>query len=267
MRKQSLVLGIIALAAACAGGSPSAPSVPPTTAGTVKAIRVTASESLEAGKKTQLQATALYSDGTEGAITSEAEWTSATPDLVTVGPTGVAAGLKYGQATIRASFAGQVGELRTLVFGRPVAVTVHLASFDCIADCDDSLNGDGDFVYRVRVEADSSTKQSATYQTPGYPSSSGEFRLGPGEQHTINASKVFNVRDEPPDRIIITFDAIEWDTLGKDGRLSGSGKSASFGWTEAGAWGSAPGRHTITLGSGGCVVRLEYDLSFDYIQP
>ncbi len=265
MRKQILAIIVAALAAGCGGGSPTTPSAPPATAAAVKAIRVTASEPIEVGKKSRLQATALYADGAEGAITGQVVWASLTPGVVTVDAEGVAVGVKYGEASIQASFGAQAGKLNTLVLGRPVEVTVYVDSFDCVADCDDTLNGKGDFVYRVKLDTYGSGPQSQTYETAGYPSSSGELKLGPGEQHSINKFQTFNLRDQPIDEITVSLHAVEWDTFSKkDDRLPETGAAEGFQWTEASLWGSAPGKHTLTLGSGGCVVRLVYDLSFRY---
>ncbi len=71
---------------------------------TVTSIAVTpASISLSVGATLQLVATATYSDGTQGAVTSSVTWSSSDLTIATVTSAGVATGVAEGSATIQAT--------------------------------------------------------------------------------------------------------------------------------------------------------------------
>lgn len=264
MRKQILAAITAAVAAACGGGGPTSPNGTPSPGQAVTAILLTNSGTFQVGTDTQLQATAVHEDGSKTVVTSEATWASITPDVATVTPGGKARGIKPGAAVIRASLGGQTGEIRIVVLGRPVAVTVRVLAFVCLADCDATLNGDGDFTYSVEVRASGSDPGDDLYQTPGYPSSGGQIKLGDGEQHSIDKARTFKLRDQPGEGVALDFESTEWDTLSPDSRLDYAHAFVSFPWTEASGWGSAPGTHSITLGSGSCRVRLDFNISLVY---
>jgi hypothetical protein len=263
VRKQILAAITALTAAACGGGGgPAGPSGTPRPGVAVALIEVTTTADLEVGTEIPLRATARYLDGTEVVVTSDATWESGTPEVATVKPGGAVRGVKPGNAVIRASFGGQTGELKAPVLGRRVDVTVLTSAFVCVADCDNTLNGKGDFTYDVEVHGHGSDSSFVQYQTLFYPDSSGQIKLGNGQQDTINRSKTFKLREQPDDWIDIYFGATEWDIQGPDNRLDDSQNWSRFDWNEVSGWGSAPGPHSVRLGSGSCVVRLDFNISF-----
>jgi len=70
---------------------------------TLKSLSVSPGARIGVGGSTQLLATATYSDGTTGDLTSNVTWTSATPQIATVSASGVATGVSAGTGSIAAT--------------------------------------------------------------------------------------------------------------------------------------------------------------------
>jgi uncharacterized protein YjdB len=66
--------------------------------------------SLSLDQQQQFTATATYSDGTMGNITTSATWTSSTTTVATISSTGLASPVSIGSVTISASLGGAVGD-------------------------------------------------------------------------------------------------------------------------------------------------------------
>lgn len=133
-RRSSLVLVSACLGLAVACGSDKSPSQPTPAAApvTTSAVQVRASNNetgpLEAGQTRQLVAMATQSNGTSTDVTQQATWTSSTPGVVTVSPTGLLTALAQGNADIGAVYQNVRGALGVDV--RPVrcAVTISPAT-------------------------------------------------------------------------------------------------------------------------------------------
>lgn len=65
--------------------------------------------SLSANQQQQLTASATFSDGSVGNVTTSAGWTSSTPSVASVSSTGLVAPVSQGTATISASLGGTAG--------------------------------------------------------------------------------------------------------------------------------------------------------------
>lgn len=81
------------------------------TAATVTSVAVSpTSASLQVGGTQQFTATATYSDGTTGNVTSSAAtWSSSASSIATIGASGLATAVSAGQATLSAAYQGKSG--------------------------------------------------------------------------------------------------------------------------------------------------------------
>ncbi len=80
---------------------------------TIVSIAVTPANpsiSLSADQQQQFTATATYSNGTMGNITTSATWTTSAPSVATITSTGLASPVSIGATTISASLGGAIGE-------------------------------------------------------------------------------------------------------------------------------------------------------------
>lgn len=134
LRLWSLALVSVCLGLAVACGSDKSPSQPtPAPAPiTTSAVQVRASNNetgpMEAGQTRQLVAMATQSTGASTDVTQQAAWTSSTPAVVTVSPSGLLTALAQGNADIGATFQGVRGALGVDV--RPIrcALTISPAT-------------------------------------------------------------------------------------------------------------------------------------------
>lgn len=92
--------------AACGGGDPAAPVVPPVTITTVSVSPPT--NTMVVGESASLTTAVGTSDGTNTTALSPV-WTSSAPAIVTVSPTGVATGVSAGSAIVSATIGGKTG--------------------------------------------------------------------------------------------------------------------------------------------------------------
>lgn len=132
LRLSSLALVSVCLGLAVACGSEKAPSAPTPAPITTSAVQVRASNNetgpLEAGQTRQLVAMATQSNGASTDVTQQATWTSSTPSVVTVSPTGLLTALAQGNADIGAVYQNVRGGLGVDVRPLRCAVTISPAS-------------------------------------------------------------------------------------------------------------------------------------------
>lgn len=77
---------------------------------TVTSVAVSpTSANVQVGQTQQFTATATYSNGMTGNVTSTAAWSSSAPSIATISASGLATALSGGQATVMASYQGQSG--------------------------------------------------------------------------------------------------------------------------------------------------------------
>ena len=104
-----------------------------TSTATLSSIAVTpANPSIAQGATQQFTATATYSDGTTGNVTSAATWSSSDSKVATINTAGLATGAGTGTATISATLNGVTGSTGITVTSKTVtsiAVTPSTASF------------------------------------------------------------------------------------------------------------------------------------------
>jgi hypothetical protein len=244
------------LAASC-GGSPTEPSGG---SGAVTDLQVTGAGLVETGNTIQLNAEAFYSDGSARDVTSEASWSSASPSIATVDSTGRVTGLVTWQVLISASFGGETDVRPLIVRGAQSVYRLELQRIECLGDCEDITQGNGDFSYLVLLRSEVGLETLAG--TAGYPSADLVIRLGTGDSYTLDAPKIFYVRDEAGSSMELTFRATEWDTglSGDfpDSRMEDRGATAVYSYNGQSNW-IPQGANYITLGSSdACRIRLHY---------
>jgi hypothetical protein len=111
-RLDAALVGLV-ISAACGGSSPTTPSVPPSS---VTSIVVSGWLSpLKPGQSVQLSATAMSATGSSRSVTAEATWQSSDPTVAVVSQVGLVTALTGGTTNIRATFAGQTGNLAMAV--------------------------------------------------------------------------------------------------------------------------------------------------------
>ena len=98
------------------------------TAATLQSIAITApNSSIAKGTSEQFTATGTYSDASTANITSQVSWNSATPAVVTISTTGLAAGAGTGSSHITATLSGVTSNIFTLTVTpatlRSIAIT------------------------------------------------------------------------------------------------------------------------------------------------
>jgi len=131
-RRPSFLLVLVCLGIAVACGSDKSPSTPTPAPITTSGVQVRASNNesgpMEAGQTRQLVAMATQSTGATTDVTQQATWTTSTPSVVTVSPTGLLTALTQGNADIGATYQGVRGALGVDV--RPIrcAVTISPAN-------------------------------------------------------------------------------------------------------------------------------------------
>ena len=102
--------GSSTITAALSGISGTASLAVTATAPTISSIAVTpSSPSIVAGKTQQFTATATYSNGTTGNVTTSVTWTSSKTSVATINASGLATGVAAGSSTIGAALSGVSG--------------------------------------------------------------------------------------------------------------------------------------------------------------
>jgi hypothetical protein len=121
----SVVRAIVAIATAfvilsCGSDSPQQPTplpnLPPPPVSLAR-VEIRAPESIDLQRSMQLSATAVRSDGTSEDVTSQAQWSSANPSVVSVSGSGEATAVQAGEATITARYQNRTGS--ALIAGLP----------------------------------------------------------------------------------------------------------------------------------------------------
>jgi len=78
-------------------------------------VVVTGQPTLAVGATTQLQASVVYSDGTQKDVTSVAKWSSTVPSVATISVSGLVTAYSAGTTAITASFQGVTGSLTVTI--------------------------------------------------------------------------------------------------------------------------------------------------------
>lgn len=117
-------LAILLLTACGGGGSTPPPPTPPAPGATLTALVLSpTTATLAPGGTRQFTAMGTYSDGSSRDISATASWTSATPAIVTVSNTGLAAAMTAGTATISATTSGVTGQAVVTVTSASATLT------------------------------------------------------------------------------------------------------------------------------------------------
>jgi hypothetical protein len=261
--RTGLYLWCLSLAACGGGGSPTSSSGSGGNTGsgpTLNEVRLTRTDCSEPcqpafpGDHAQLKAEAVYSDGSTTDVSSRSAWSSNNPDRAVVDSSGRVTTIAVGEVEIAAKFEGTTGRY-SLEVAHYVTASITLLRFECIADCEDFTQGEGDFTY-------SGTIRTGVGPAIG-PKQDTVVRLASGESRTINARYDVAVLDQPGQELSIEFCATEWDASltgrNPDGRMNNLCRTAHY--RRGTGEGIPEGANYITLGSGACVVRLHYFIS------
>ncbi|MEZ5289732.1 MAG: Ig-like domain-containing protein [Vicinamibacterales bacterium] len=270
--KAGAVVGMVVLAAACSkSSSPTGPSGPSRTLTSVTIGG--SSSSVSEGGTTQLTATAQYSDSTTDTVTGQATWTSSNPAVATVSATGLLTGVKTGTVDVTATFQNTTGRRTVQVAPARFQLRVQLNSVTAIDTCDDFTQGltSGEFAVQVRTVLASGSSDTIveTRDYPGNPASLSALSLARGGSRSLGNTETYTVNGASGQFLRVEFRATEWDEQiviippstrwvrddSMDNRL-GTRTSSYNGSTF-----SNLGPSSITLGSGGCQIRLDYEVT------
>jgi hypothetical protein len=282
MSRKTVFAPVAALALGIAAGCGSSPSGPTPVPGpgsspspVVTSVSVEGASSAEPGEPQQLRAMAQMSDGAARDVSTQAAWLSSDPAVATVSATGLVTPLKTGTTDVAASYQGHTGR-RTLVVGSTRwDVRIALSSFTALETCDDVTQGldQMEVAYKVSVVLpDGRESVLADTGHPGSPSGSqlgGAVRLRAGQVVRLSQERTFGLPGESGQFARVEFRATEWDEQivlippsirwVRDGRMNDREGVRSHAYS-SGAW-SGLGNNSITLGSSGCRVRLDYQAS------
>ena len=140
---------------------------------------------------------------------------------------------------------------------------VVLRRIDVEGTCDRDLFGDetkGNFAYRIRVRENTVSGRGATHtlQSGNYGDPLGTVYLrGSGSSIDLD-DRTYEVRAlSEGESVTISLYGIEWDVLGRDKNMDGSGASQTRRY-------SSDGRkyYELNLGSGSCKIELEYAIDW-----
>lgn len=271
----ALVLG---LAAGC-GSNPGAPTPVPGPTGSptpvVTSLSLEGTSNAVPGETQQLRAMAQMSDGAARDVSAQAAWTSSDPAVATVSATGLVTPLKSGSTDVAASYQGHTGRRTLLVGSTRWDVHIALSSFTALETCDDLTQGldEMEIAYKASVVTPDGRETVLTDTGhPGSPSGSnlaGAVRLRAGQVVRLNQERTFGLPGESGQFARVEFRATEWDEQivlippsirwVRDGRMNDREGVRSHAYSNA-SW-SGLGNNSITLGSSGCRVRLDYQVS------
>jgi hypothetical protein len=276
----ALVLG---LGAAACGGGPAGPSPitspsprpTPTPAPAVTAVRVEGAATVTEGETLQLKAMAELSAGSPRDVTAEASWLSSNPAIATVSATGLVTGVRAGTADISAGYQSLTGRRTVSIGVASWDLRIALSSVTALETCDDFTQGLNhmEVAYRASVVRPDG-RQSVLTDTgyPGNPSGSrlsGAVSLRTGQVVRLSGEETLTLPGAAGQFARVEFRATEWDEQivvfppsvrwvrddSMDGRLGT--RSHTYG---NGAW-SNLGNNSLTLGSSGCRLRLDYEVT------
>lgn len=268
--KSAAVIGLVVLAAACSK-SPTGPSDTPSR--TLTGVAVSGTTSVSEGATTQLTATAQYSDSTTETVTSQATWTSSNPSVATVSATGLLTAVRTGTVDVTATFQNMAGRRTMQVAPARFQLRVTLDGITAIDTCDDFTQGltEGEFAAQVvTVLADGSSQ--TLYETTGYPGNPADPRgitLARGATRSLNAARTYTLNGAAGQFLRVEFRATEWDTQivvfppstrwVPDDSLNNRLSTRTHTYSGGSFTGLGPG--SITVGSGGCQLRLNYEVT------
>jgi hypothetical protein len=252
---------LLGCAVAC-GGSSSSPTQP---SGTLQSLVIQNSEALEVDTTVQMSAIGHYSDSTTRDLTSQATWSTSDPQVATIEADGKATGHAPGEVTIQAAYQGVTVSQPFSVLGHAWNVHLTVTSVQCLADCDGLGLGKGDFQFDIKLDA-------GVLETQW--SSPNRVELGDGDIYDItdflldtrqDPEAQFTLRDQPASYLNLTFEATEWDHdlfAGDvaDSRMANRHATAAYKYAANKNW-LPSGSNYITLGSGGCRIRMHYAIT------
>jgi hypothetical protein len=241
----------------------------------VTSVRIDGGTTVSEGDTLQLKAMAEQSDGPAVDVTAQATWRSAHPRIATVSATGLVTAVGAGTADISADYQGQTGRRTVSVGAASWDVRIALTSVTALETCDDFTQGltDMEVAYRAAVVRPDG-RQTVLADT-GYPGSAsgsqltGAARLRTGQVVRLTGETTLTLPGSAGQFARVEFRATEWDEQvviippsvrwvrddSMDGRVGTRTHSyASGGW-------SGLGNNSITLGSSGCRLRLDYQAS------
>lgn len=268
-----VLAGVMTVVAGCSGKSPTGPSGTQTTR-TLTGVTISGgSSSLSVGGTATLTATATYSDGTSQNVSSQATWRSSNTAVLDVSATGLVTARATGTADISATFDTQTGRRTVQVSAARFAVTVKLSGITALDTCDDVFQGltEGEFAVQVSFSlADGTTNtvlESANY--PGDTNNMQGFALGRNETRAFSNERTYTLQGEPGQFVRVRFRATEWDAQVvllppstrwvPDSDMNDRSTTATHSYAN-GTW-SGLGASSLTLGSGGCAIRLNYTVN------
>ena len=266
-----VVIVVVALTTAC--GKSSSNSSPTAPSRTVTGVTIGGSTTVSEGGTAQLTATAQYSNQTSETVTNQATWISSNPTVATVSATGLLTALRTGSVDVSATFQNVVGRRTVPVGAARFQVRVALDGVTAIDTCDDFTQGltTGEFTVQVRTVLANGTGDTLA-ETSGYPGNPANLRvynLARGATQSLSAARSYSLDGAAGQSVRVEFRATEWDEqivilppstrwvpdsdmnnrLGTRTHSYGNGSFSNLG----------PG--SITLGSGDCRIRLNYDVT------
>lgn len=263
-------LAMVALTAACGKSSESTPTGPTRA---VSSVSIGGATSVSEGGTTQLTATAQYSDSTSESVTSQATWTSSDPTVATVSATGLVTALKTGPVDVSATFQSVVGRRTMQIAAARFQLRVALDGVTAIDTCDDVTQGltEGEFAVQIRTVLTDGTSHTL-YETDGYPGSLTElrgFKLARGATQGLNGNRTYTLNGTAGQFVRVEFRATEWDTqlvlippsirFVPDSDMNNRQGTRTHTYSNGNFTNLGPG--SVTLGSGGCQIRLNYDVT------
>lgn len=270
----------LALAAGCssnpAGPTPiPSPSSTPTPPPTVTSLAVEGASSAVLGETQQLKAMAQMTDGSARDVSTQATWLSSDRTVATVSATGLVTALKSGTTDISASYQGHTGRKTVAIGPTQWDLRVALSSFTALETCDDFTQGLSDMEIAYKASAVLPDGQEAVLADtghPGNPSGSrlqGADRLRAGQVVGLSGERTFRLPGEHGRFVRVEFRATEWDEQivifppsirwVRDDSMNNRLGTRTHDYSN-GSW-SSLGNNSITLGSSGCRVRLDYQVS------
>jgi thiol-activated cytolysin len=141
-------------------------------------------------------------------------------------------------------------------------IQVYLGNFNAIKDCDGLGKGAGDFRVKVQI-----LDQNNRRLTSDYPSNSDykKVYLNSGEKQLLNSTKSFTLPINSGNKFSVKLICYEkdddiWGNQINDSRMNGKTATRTYSY-ENGVWTPGPTSYSLSVGDGGCEVRLDYSVT------
>ncbi|MGD9902090.1 MAG: Ig-like domain-containing protein [Vicinamibacterales bacterium] len=240
---------------------------------TVTGVTIGGTAAVAEGATSQLTATAQYSDSTTSTVTGQATWTSSNPSVATVSATGLLTAVSTGTADVTATFENTVGRRTVQVSAARFRLRVQLTGITAIDTCDDFTQDltNGEFAFQVRTVLANGSADTLT-STSGYPGNTANLSavtFAKGGTQTLSNVETYTLDGTAGQFVRVEFRATEWDSQiviippsvrwvpddDMNNRLGAQTHSYANGtFTNLGP-------RAITLGPGGCQIRLNYEVT------